>query len=79
MDSGRVALDAGGQVLEVAVVPVLVSHLVVEEVHVRRASLLLDQLGDLRVIPGDEKSFKNIKSLCCSSYSYFSLMIFPSP
>ena len=55
MDSGRVALDAGGQVLEVAVVPVLVSHLVVEEVHVRRASLLLDQLGDLGVIPGDEK------------------------
>ena len=56
MDSGRVALDAGGQVLEVAVAPVLVSHLVVEEVHVRRASLLLDQLGDLGVIPGDEIS-----------------------
>ena len=59
MDSGRVALDAGGQVLEVAVAPVLVSHLVVEQVHVRRASLLLDQLDDLGVIPGDEISYKS--------------------
>ena len=62
MDSGRVALDAGGQVLEVAVAPVLVSHLVVEEVHVRRASLLLDQLGDLGVIPGDEKKALKISN-----------------
>ena len=64
MDSGRVALDAGGQVLEVAVAPVLVAHLVVEQVHVRRASLLLDQLGDLRVIPGDEISYCNLQLKC---------------
>ena len=64
MDSGSVALDAGGQVLEVAVVPVLVSHLVVEEVHVRRPRLLLDQIGDLGVIPGDEISYCNLQLKC---------------
>ena len=61
MYSCRVALDAGGQVLEVAVVPVPVPHLVVEEEHVRRPRLLLDQLLNLGVIPGNESSSWNLQ------------------
>ena len=54
MNACRVSLHAGGQVLKVTVVPVLVADLVVEEVHVRGTRGLLDELCDLRIVPWKE-------------------------
>ena len=54
MNACRVALHAGGQILKVTVVPVLVADLVVEEVHVRGTRGLLDELCDLWIVSWKE-------------------------
>ena len=51
MNACRVALHTGGQVLNVAVVQVLVADLMVEEAHVRGPRRLLDEFGNFWIVP----------------------------